>query len=444
MAADVLGAAEQARAAALVLAQSSGAERDAALAAIADALEAGAEQIVKANGEDLAAAEEMVAQGRLTQALVKRLKLDDSKVRGEVVVGVRSVAGQPDPIGGTLSATELDEGLRLYRVSVPIGVLGIVFESRPDALVQIASLCLKSGNAVLLKGGSEALRTNRALAEVMTAATAGLPGIPDGWMHLMEAREEVQAILDLHDLIDLIIPRGSNELVQHIMNHTKIPVMGHADGICHVYVDASADLEKARRITVDSKTQYVAVCNAAETLLVHEGIAEAFLPEAVGALQEAGVEVRGDARCRELGGEAVVEATEADWPTEYLDLVISVRVVAGLTEAVDHINRYGSHHTDAIVTEDRGAALQFLRGVDSSSVLHNASTRFADGFRYGLGAEVGISTNRIHSRGPVGLEGLVIYKYVLEGNGHVVADYSGENARAFTHRPLAERWKPVM
>ena len=318
----------------------------------------------------------------------------------------------------------------------------MVFESRPDALVQIATLCLKSGNAALLKGGSEALQTNRALAEVMLEATRGLPGIPEGWMHLLEAREEVRAILDLHHLVDLIIPRGSNELVQHIMANTKIPVMGHADGICHVVVDAAADLEMAHRICLDAKTQYPSVCNAAETFLVHREIARAFLPEMVRLLVAAGVEVRGDEATRQLSGEGVALATEADWGTEYLDLVVSVKVVEDLKEAIDHINRYSSHHTDAIVTEDRQAASQFLQAVDSASVLHNASTRFADGFRYGLGAEVGISTNRIHSRGPVGLEGLVIYKYVVEGKGQVVGEYLGKNARTFTHRRLKKEWNP--
>ena len=437
MADDILAAAEAARAAALVLAQSSEAERNGAMEAIAGALEANAEKILAANREDMAAA----AQGGAPQPLVKRLKVDAAKLKDEIVVGVRSVAGQPDPIGSTLAATELDDGLKLYRVSVPIGVIGIVFESRPDALVQIATLCLKSGNAALLKGGSEALRTNRALAAVMMEATKGLPGVPDGWMHLMEAREDVRAILDLHGLIDLIIPRGSNELVQYIMANTKIPVMGHADGICHVYVDAAADLEKARRITLDAKTQYVAVCNAAETLLVHRDTAATFLPEMVRIFQENGVAVRGDERTRTLCGEAVAPATEVDWKTEYLDLMISVKVVDSLEDAIDHINRYGSHHTDAMVTEDRVSASRFLQAVDSSSVLLNASTRFADGYRYGLGAEVGISTNRIHSRGPVGLEGLVIYKYILEGAGHVVADYSGDNARTFTHRALDEAWR---
>ena len=440
---EIRSRAEGARAAALQLNNVSGEDRNAALEAIARGLEANAGAILEANRRDLEAAEVLLAEGRLTGALVDRLKVDEVKLRGEVIRGVRSVQAQDDPIGRTLAATEMDHGLKLYKVSVPIGVLGIVFESRPDALVQIAALCLKSGNAVLLKGGSEAFHTNRALANVLIASTRGLPGIPDGWMHLMEAREDVQAILDLHHLIDLIIPRGGNELVQHIMRNTRIPVMGHADGICHVYVHAAADLEKAKRICLDAKTQYPSGCNAVETLLVDSDIASEFLPEMVRLYQKNGVEVRGDEPTRSLaGGGALAAAAEEDWGTEYLDMVISVKVVDGVQEAVDHINRYSSNHTDAIITEDREAASRFLREVDSASTLHNASTRFADGFRYGLGAEVGISTNRLHSRGPVGLEGLVIYKYIIEGNGQIAGDYLGEDAKAFTHRPLDETWTP--
>ncbi|MFT5378010.1 MAG: glutamate-5-semialdehyde dehydrogenase, partial [Candidatus Latescibacterota bacterium] len=354
----------------------------------------------------------------------------------------RSIIAQPEPLGQTQSATELDEGLALYRVSVPIGVIGVIFESRPDALVQIACLCLKSGNAVLLKGGSEAAKSNAVLAEVMIEATRSLAEMPVGWMALLAGREEVRALLDEHDNIDLIIPRGGNEFVQYIMNNTNIPVMGHADGICHVYVDKAADIDKAIAIAVDSKTQYVSVCNAAETLLVHQDIAEAFMPRAVVALREKQVELRGDERARvaaQANGQ-MQPAAEEDWKTEYLDYILSVRVVDDLDAAVAHINEYGSHHTDSIVTEDKAAARAFLQQVDAASVVHNASTRFADGFRYGLGAEVGISTNRLHSRGPVGLEGLTIYKYVLEGDGHVVDSYEGDGARSFTHKPLSASW----
>ncbi|MCZ6633831.1 MAG: glutamate-5-semialdehyde dehydrogenase, partial [bacterium] len=292
----IQAAARTAREAALALGQASEEERNGALEAIAHALEANEQKIVEANARDLEAAEKLQAEGKISQALVKRLILDAQKLKTEVIVGVWSVADQEEPLGKTLAATELDEGLNLYRVSVPIGVLGIIFESRPDALVQIATLCLKSGNAVMLKGGSEAFHTNRALGEVIVGATRGLPGIPEGWLHVLEAREDVLAILNLHHLIDLIIPRGGNELVQYIMENTKIPVMGHADGLCHVYVDAAADLEKAERISLDAKTQYPGggVCNAVETLLVHQEIAKAFVSEMVRIFHRAGVEVRGD------------------------------------------------------------------------------------------------------------------------------------------------------
>ena len=425
-----------ARAASRVLAATSDQVRNQALEAIAASLEANRERILAANAEDLKAGE----QDGLASPLLKRLDLSGHKFASTVEM-VREVCAQPDPLGQTQSATELDDQLHLYRVTVPIGVIGVIFESRPDALVQIVSLCLKSGNAALLKGGREATITNQTLAEIMCQATHGI--LPEGWMTLLPGREEVRALLGEEDLIDLIIPRGSNEFVQYIMHNTKIPVMGHADGICHVYVDASANLDKAVQIAVDAKTQYVAVCNAAETLLVHSAVAPAFLQRAVPALLDRDVELRGDERALALANAngQVKPATESDWSTEYLDLMLAVKVVDSTAEAIEHINAYGSHHTDAIVTEDSEAARTFLREVDSASVIHNASTRFADGFKYGLGAEVGISTNRLHSRGPVGLEGLVIYKYILQGDGHIVDMYDGQQQRPFIHRPLDQHWQ---
>ncbi len=425
-----------ARAASRVLAATSAEVRNQALEAIVAALEAQRERILAANAEDLKAGE----RDGLASPLLKRLDLSGHKFASTVEM-VRGVCAQPDPLGQTHSATELDDRLHLYRVTVPIGVIGIIFESRPDALVQIASLCLKSGNAALLKGGREATATNQTLAAVMCQATQGI--LPAEWMVLLPGRQEVRALLGEEELIDLIIPRGSNEFVQYIMHNTKIPVMGHADGVCHVYVDASAHIDKAVQIAVDAKTQYVAVCNAAETLLVHRGIAPAFLPPAVSALLAKNVELRGDERTLALVGSngQVKPATEADWSAEYLDLMLAVKIVDSTAEAIAHINAYGSHHTDAIATEDSEAARTFLREVDSASVIHNASTRFADGFRYGLGAEVGISTNRLHSRGPVGLEGLVIYKYILQGDGHIVDTYDGQQQRPFTHRPLNQHWQ---
>jgi glutamate-5-semialdehyde dehydrogenase len=333
-----------------------------------------------------------------------------------------------------LSARELDAGLELYQVTCPLGVVAMIFESRPDALVQMAGLALKSGNAVILKGGSEAKHTNRVLADLIQSSSVAA-GMPKGWLHLAETRDDVKVLLELTDCVDLIIPRGSNEFVQYIMKNTTIPVLGHADGICHVYVDGNASVEKAISIIVDSKTQYVAVCNAVETLLVHRDIAPFLLPPLKMALEARAVTLRGDAETRKyLPG--IEEAVEQDWETEYLDLLLSIKVVGSLDEAVAHINTYGSKHTDAIVTESRDAAEKFMNDVDTANAFWNASTRFADGFRYGLGAEVGVSTAKIHARGPVGLDGLVIYKYKLYGKGQVVATYAGSNPKPFTHRDL--------
>ncbi len=439
--ADVGQMARQARAAARLLAVSTAAQRDGALRAIGAALAERRAEVLAANEADVAAAQGAVAAGRLAAPLLKRLSLAGDKY---AALGrlVDSVTRQADPLGAVQHAVELDAGLELFRLSVPIGVIGVIFESRPDALVQIGALCLKSGNAVLLKGGSEAARSNAALAEVLRGATAGCPGIPPGWLGLLSSRDEVADLLALDQDVDLIIPRGSNEFVRSVMERTRIPVMGHADGICHVYVDRDADIAMATRIVVDAKTQYAAVCNAAETLLVHRDIAPAFLAEAVPALRARGVELRGDQCALALAPGQMQPATEQDWRTEYLDLILAVRVVDDLQQAIHHINTYGSHHTDAIVTADPVAAETFLAGVDSASVMHNASTRFADGYRYGLGAEVGISTGRLHSRGPVGLEGLTSHKWVLRGSGQTVGDYEGERPRPYTHRRLpAGRWR---
>ena len=385
-----------------------------------------------ANEKDLAKARQ---QG-LAAPLLKRLGFGEAKIQ-EACNGLASLMALDDPVGHTLSALELDQGLELFKVSRPIGVIGVIFESRPDALVQIGSLCLKSGNAVLLKGGSEAAHTNRILADIITEAGREA-GLPDGWLALMETRAEVADMLAMDKYIDLIIPRGSNAFVKHIMDNTHIPVLGHADGICHVYIDQSADSEMAVNIAVDSKCQYVAVCNAAETLLVHQAEADALLPLLKTALEERGVEIRGCDRTRRIID--VKAAEEADWGTEYLDLIISVKVVADLSEAVSHINRYGSGHTDVIVTADHGRAVDFMDRVDSADVFWNCSSRFSDGFRFGLGAEVGISTNKIHARGPMGMEGLLIYQWRLMGHGQLVADYSGSRAKGFTHRQLEKKF----
>jgi len=399
-----------------------------ALNEIAEAIQQRHDEIISANQEDLSAAE----KDHLAMPLLKRLKFDEGKI-AQTVAGIESLMALDDPVGQTLSAIELDDGLELYKVSCPIGVIGVVFESRPDALVQISTLCLKSGNAVLLKGGSEAARTNQMLTEIIAQASEDA-GLPTGWIQLLQTRQDVAEMLAQDEYIDLVIPRGSNEFVRYIMNNTNIPVLGHADGICHVYVDADADVNMAVDITVDSKCQYVAVCNAAETLLVDSGIAAQFLPKVKSALEEKNVELRGCERTAAIID--VKPATEEDWSTEYLDYILSIKVVDGLEEAIEHINRYGSGHTDAIVTSDKNKAERFIGLVDSANVLWNCSTRFSDGFRYGLGAEVGISTNKIHARGPVGLEGLLIYKWKLLGAGQTVADYSGPNAKKFTHRKM--------
>ncbi len=425
---DLRETAQLAKEAAVVLGSLSSQVKNAALIAVAEALERETPAILAANRTDLQAA----AEGGLAAPLRKRLKFDEAKIR-EAGEGLRALAALPDPVGRTLRAMELDRGLELYQVTCPIGVVGVIFESRPDALVQISALCLKSGNAALLKGGSEAAATNRALADLILAATLSA-GIPAGWMALLETRQDVAAMLALDDRIDLIIPRGSNAFVRHIMEHTHIPVMGHADGICHVYIDRAADPDMAVRVCVDSKCQYPAVCNAAETFLVHAEAAAEILPPLCRALARGGVEIRGCGRTAALV--EVVPAVEADWSTEYLDLIVAIRIVDSLDAAVAHINRYGSRHTEVIVTRDVDRARRFLDAVDAADVFVNCSSRFADGFRFGLGAEVGISTHKIHARGPVGLEGMTIYKWRLIGTGQIVADYSGPTARPFTHRPL--------
>ena len=423
-----------ARSAALALAPLSDEVRNRALAAVADAINENARRILDANEKDVAEAEPLVASGEMSEPLLKRLELTGGKI-AQMADGVRAVAALPDPLGVARMATLLDEELTLRRITCPLGVIAAVFESRPDALVQIASLCLKSGNAAILKGGREAAHTNRLLSELLRGAASSSGEVPADALQLVEAREDVQALLSRDDAVDLLIPRGSNEFVRYIKEHSSIPVLGHADGVCHLYVDEAAETEMAVRLALDAKTQYPAVCNAIETLLVHEKKAGEYLPLVADALQEKGVAIRGCAATQAILTSAGA-ANEEDWKTEYLDLIISVRVVESLAQAVEHVNRYGSRHTDAIVTSDEAAARTFLSRVDAASVMWNASTRLADGFRYGFGAEVGIATDKIHARGPVGLEGLVTYKYQIEGNGHLVSDYEGADARAFLHKPL--------
>ena len=424
---ELLERAAAVRRAAMALGRLADGQRRRAVLAMAEALEAGAEAIVAANGEDLAAAE----RDGLAAPLIARLRLDRAKL-ASAIEGVRQVAALPDPLGQRQLHTELDEGLVLERVSVPLGVLGVIFEARPDAVMQIASLAIRSGNGALLKGGREAPASCRAIVDALRAGLAAAEVDP-ACLELLTSRQESLALLKLDGLVDLIIPRGSNELVRFIQSHTRIPVLGHADGVCHLYVDRAAAVEQAVRLAVDSKSQYPAACNAIETLLVHRAIAKEFLAAAIPALEAAGVELRGDDEARALGVAGI--ASEDDWRIEYSDLILSVKVVADQEEALAHIARHGSRHTEAICTQDPEAAERFLAAVDSAGVFLNCSTRFADGFRYGFGAEVGISTQTLPPRGPVGLEGLITYRYRLRGAGHTVADYAA-GARRFTHRPL--------
>ena len=426
---DARETARAARQASFALAASPAAVRNGALLAVADALEARRGEIFAANRLDLSDAAELAAPVK------KRLRFDEAKLT-DVLSGLRALAAMEDPIGHEQLRTELADGLVLSRVSCPIGVVGVIFESRPDALVQIAGLCMKSGNAVLLKGGREALHTNAALYAVLKAASEAA-GLPAGWAGLLTTREDVGEMLRLDEEIDLIIPRGSNAFVRYIMDNTRIPVLGHSDGVCHLYLHEDADPDMAARVVVDAKTQYPAACNAVETLLVHEK-AGAALAAAAKTLHAAGVRIRADAPAQAVlagAGVPCEAATEADWRTEYRDLTISVRTVASLAEAIAHINRYGSHHTDGILTQDDAVAQRFFALVDSAGVYQNCSTRFADGYRYGFGAEVGIATGKLHARGPMGLEGLCSYKYILRGHGDVVADFAG-GKRSFTHKKL--------
>jgi glutamate-5-semialdehyde dehydrogenase len=419
------------RIAARALAKLDAEAKNAALEAIAVALEDNAEDILVANHKDLEAAE----AAQLAKPLIGRLKLDRAKLDG-MVAGVRDVAKLPDPVGVRQIHRELDEGLVLERLSCPLGVIGIIFEARPDAVTQISALAIKSGNGIILKGGSEATRSSEAIVAVIHKALAKLGTISTDVVQLVTTRDEINAILGMEKEIDLIIPRGSNQLVRYIQNNTRIPVLGHADGICHAYVDRNADLEQAVAITVDSKVQYPSACNTIETLLIHRDVA-AFLPRLVTAMQSQGVEIRACDRTRALLPDlSLIPATEEDWSTEYCALILSVRVVDALEDAIQHINTYGSRHTETIITNDAIAAQTFISDVDAAGVFHNCSTRFADGFRYGFGAEVGISTQKMPPRGPVGLEGLITYKYQLVGNGHIVATYAGENAKPFRHRDI--------
>ena len=424
--------AKRARASSRHLARLSNDGRNEVLAAAAKAIESGAQSILDSNERDCRAAEPLLASRKMSAAMFARLRVTAKGIE-DMAARVRDVARLPDPLGRRLATTELDDDLVLYKETCPLGVVGIVFESRPDVVPQVASLAVKSGNALLLKGGTEARHTNETLVGLWRGCLKDFSSAQTDAVQLLHTRSDVMELLTLERDVDLVIPRGSREFVEFVARNSRVPVLGHGEGICHVYVDRAADVEKALRITLDSKTQYPAACNAAETLLVHEGIAQRFLPSVVAELKAAGVEVRGCSKTVALLGiQDIRPAKEEDWVTEYSDRILSIKVVSDFNEAIAHIERYGSSHTETIVTEDAEAARKFMEEVDAAGVFHNASTRFADGFRYGLGAELGISTSKLHARGPVGLEGLTTYKYKLFGDGHIVAEYSS-GTRRFKH-----------
>lgn len=405
--------ARKAKDASFIMATLSTEQKNNALKVIMNKLKNSSKEIFDANAIDVKNAEE----ANLPTPLLHRLKFNEDKL-ATVCEGIEGMIGLCDPVGKIQLHTSLDDGLELYKISSPIGVIGVIFESRPDALVQIASLCLKSGNAVFLKGGSEAAATNRVLADVIYFA--GLEaGLPEGWLHLLTTRADVSEMLKLNECIDLIIPRGSNSFVKYIMDNTSISVLGHSDGVCHLYIDDQCDEDMAIKLAIDSKTQSVSVCNAVETILVSSKLKDSFLARLVKALQDAGVKIYGDDEVSKLFD---LEKCE-EWHHEYLDMKVAIKLVSSVDEAISHINMFGSKHTDSICTSSETRANKFTIGVDSGNVYVNCSTRFSDGFRYGFGAEVGVSTSKFHARGPVGLEGLVTYKYKLVGNGALVGDY---------------------
>lgn len=426
--------AQNAKIASRVLSGLSTDTKNLALEKIAQTIKENKDYILSQNEEDLKKAKILLENGEISQSIYDRLKLSESKFN-DMVAGILDVKKLDDPVNKTLTATRLDENLELYKVSCPIGVIGVIFEARPDVVVQISSLAIKSSNAVILKGGIEALLTNTALVKIISETLSKIDGFPADVINFIKSREDVTQMLNLDKYIDLIIPRGSNKLVQYIKSNTKIPVLGHADGICHVYVDNSANIDLALKVTLDSKIQYPAACNAVETLLVNENIATEFLPKLNEIMSANGVQLKGCEKVKSILPE-ILDATDEDWKTEYGDKILSVKLVKDIDEAITHINTFGSGHTDCIITEDNQNREKFMALVDSAGVYHNASTRFADGFRYGLGAEVGISTNKTHARGPVGLEGLTIYKYKLFGNGQIVAEYTGNNAKKFLHERI--------
>lgn len=412
----VIEIAKNAKNAAVEALQLSSDIKNEALNAIADILEINKDEIVLANKKDLDNAKD------LSSSMFNRLKLDENKIR-DMIQGVRDIANLPDPINKEIWSRDIADGITLKKISCPIGVIGVIFEARPDVISQISSLAIKSSNAVILKGGSEAENTNKIIFDLILSALNSVTGFPSDMINLIFTRDDVKELLDADEYVNLIIPRGSNSLVKYIKSNTKIPVLGHADGICHIYIDETADINKVLNVCIDAKCQYPSACNAVETILINKSVALSILPSLMFKFVENGVEVIGDEETRKIIPNIRL-ATEEDWKTEYSDKIVSIKVVDSIDDAISHINKYGSGHTDCIITEDDDNANKFMTFVDSAGVYKNISTRFADGFRYGFGAEVGISTNKTHARGPVGLEGLTIYKYKLFGNGDIVADFS--------------------
>ncbi|QRV74183.1 aldehyde dehydrogenase family protein [Ceratobasidium sp. AG-Ba] len=422
-------------------------ERVAALHAIREALQTNKNAILEANKQDMQAAQTLVEAGKLSSSLVKRLDLSTGDKWDSMLQGVTDVANLPDPNGKVSYACKLDDGLDLYRVSCPIGALLVIFEARPEVVVNIAALAIKSGNSAILKGGKESARTAEQLSKAIRSALSST-SLDEDYIQTVETRDEVSSLLEMDEYIDLVIPRGSNSLVKSIQHSTRIPVMGHADGLCAVYLDEGADLKKAIRVVVDSKINYPAACNAAETLIVHSSLLNTIWPEVAEALLSNNVELRCDpetlaalASIKQASSSLIKPSSPADYKTEFLSHTIAVISVPSLAAAISHINAHSSHHTDSIVTESETNASVFCRSVDSAGTFINASTRFADGFRYGFGTEVGISTGRTHARGPVGLEGLVIYKYMLRSQaeeGHIAGEYgAGEGKKHFKHENIS-------
>lgn len=428
---DIKKIAKQAKNASIILSSLPSEIKNNALKNVAEALTNNTNSIKEANQKDLDAAQKLVDEGMLSKSVFNRLKADDNKIR-DMIAGIYDVIKLEDPVNKIIFTRELADNLILKKITCPIGVIGVIFEARPDVMAQISALAIKSANAVLLKGGKETLNTNSVIYNIITEALDKTENFPKNVINFLISHDDVAQMLSEDKSIDLIIPRGSNSLVKYIQSNTKIPVLGHASGICHIFVDETADFEKALRIIEDAKCQYPAACNAVETILIHKNISDKFLPLFVAKMKEIGVKVNGDDKARKI--EASIGEVK-EWAFEYGEKELSVKIVENIEKAVDHINEYGSGHTDCIISENTDSVKYFMDRVDSAGVYHNVSTRFADGFRYGFGAEVGISTNKTHARGPVGLEGLTIYKYQIFGNGDIVSEFcSGE--RKFTHKDI--------